>query len=45
MKHTMIGVGVMKIIMPVGHSLLREWNLQSLSLKLSQCLNLSLDLK
>ena len=45
MNKTLIRVGVLNIMMPVGHSLLREWRakMQSLRLCLSLCLHLSLN--
>ena len=44
MNKTLISVGVVNIMMPGGHSLLREWiaKMQSLRLCLYLCLHLSL---
>ena len=46
MNKTLISVGVVNIMMPVGHSLLRGWRakLQSLRLCLYLCLYLSLNI-
>ena len=45
MNKTLISVGVVNVMMPVGHSLLREWRakLQSQRLCPYLCLHLSLD--